>query len=153
MDAAEQLTQAMAAVTMEAWSAAALAQLHTDAVPAARRLSPLTGGRPPVMPAEIQMPDRTPFAGHVVDSLAWVTQGMHQQHFTGSEALTQQACELLCALTDVLVWALVADETWPSSSSRSQERTAFGRLLQQDDLAGEPQQLAQTCSVRCRGRI
>jgi hypothetical protein len=136
MAAAQRLMTAMAAVNKEDWTAAALAQLHADALPAARRLAPLTGGRP-LTPAEVKVPGKTPLSGHVLGSLAWVVRGLREQHFTANEELRQQASELLCALADVLVWALVVDET-RLSSSRSGEGTPFGRLLRNhDDVAGE----------------
>jgi hypothetical protein len=137
MAAAKQLIKAIAAVDRDGWSAADLRQLHREVLPVARCLAPLEGVHP-LQSSEVKPTDRTPLAVKVVSILVWVLRGLHEQHFKG-EALIQQACELLCALADVLYILFISVESRPSSSFRSQRvgGTAFSKFLKLDDAAGD----------------
>jgi hypothetical protein len=147
MSSAKQLLKALLAVERDGWSAADLKQLYSAALPAARRLAPLEGVHP-LTSSDIKAADKGPLAVQLVSILVWVLRGMHEQHFRG-EVLTHQACELVCALADVLHVLCLPDSSQPSSSSSSSSRsrwgrgTAWGRLLKQlEDTAGEAWQLA-----------
>jgi hypothetical protein len=146
MASAKQLVMAMAAVDRGGWSAADLRQLHTEGLPAARRLAPLVGVQP-IASSEVKATDRMFLAVKVVGCLIWVNKGMKEEHFT-EEALIQPACELLCALSDVFHALLIVDESEPSSSSGTQpvRSTAFSRFLQLKQAASEARQLGSTCT-------
>lgn len=149
MAAIKQLVTAMRAVDREAWSAADLTQLYTHGLPAARRLAPIAGLRPKPSP-ELKTADKPALGDDVLHTLIWVLKGLDDQHFT-EEALTQQACKLLCALADVLSFLFAPDDSRSSSSSSSTgsgssrrshrgSATAFGNLLKWGNMAGETRQ-------------
>jgi hypothetical protein len=147
--AAQQLIKAMAAVNNEAWSAAELTQLYTDASSPARHLAPAVGEGSHIVPlksSDIKVPGSTPLAGHVLTRLVWVLRGLQERHFTASEELTQQACELVCTLADVLYFIFFPWLSRPSSSRSQQGKaTAFGRFLKLGEDAGKAAPRVVTC--------
>jgi hypothetical protein len=77
-------------------------------------------------------------------TLGWLLRGLVEQHFTG-RAVTQQACELICALSDVLyvaMRAVVRPHNWGSSSRTpvpEQTPVTFSRIMRLG-YAGEVKQ-------------
>jgi hypothetical protein len=134
-EALKQLVEALATTDTGNWSAAALARLHAKALPAARCLVPIDD-RLTLLLSGVER-------GHVLvpstmTNLDWLLLGLKEQHFT-SRAATQQACELLCALSDVLYASLAADSPEYTTANTSRHRRTcptFVKVMQQP-YAGE----------------
>jgi hypothetical protein len=132
-----------------------IAQLHFKAIPAARLLAPKEPANTD-LPPEVTSENRQVLSMASLFTISWLTGNLASGLITGKTA-TQQACELLCALSDVIyaAYAVVpcppgmqhasttsntAAASSSSSSSSSSSRASQGRRgadFMQLECAGE----------------
>lgn len=136
------------------WTPADVARLHSEGLAAARCLAPVDVDC--VLASQVPAHDREALIQRSWLTLGWLLRGLVEQHFTG-RAVTQQACELICALSDVLyvsMRAVLRPLNWGASSRAQvpdQTPVTFSRIMQLG-YAGEvehsgPQQLPSPMSV------
>jgi hypothetical protein len=119
-DAVKQLLDAQGATgplsaTAARPSASSVAQLHSKVMAPARILAP-NGVGPFGLPLFITTQQREALARASRGTITWLTRALDQQRITGAMAV-QQACELLCALSDVVFVVLSVENNTTSSSS------------------------------------
>jgi hypothetical protein len=143
---------------------ASIAQLHSKVIPAARILAPVdvdaTSLPPEVTPHQRQLLAQASFA-----TITWLAHGLDEGTITG-KTVTEQACELLCVLSDVIFAAYMmvvppsaamghASPSSSSSTTTTQRRRATD--FTQLGLAGESTTLLHTvlcqqhCASKCKG--
>jgi hypothetical protein len=133
--ALQRLLAAMAAPTPADWSAAELERMHRSILPAARYLAPTDGDRPTTVPdikaygKEKVVVALKGFMGHLVTAL--------DEEDIRARGLAQQACDMLCALSDVLHEALAPGAR---SSGRPKLKDAAVFQFMQMPAAGEATQ-------------
>lgn len=117
----QQLVEALAAAVPTDWSAAEVERLHLLVLPAARNLAFIKSNVPQQTAADIQAYGKDKVVQALAGVMSGIIQGLDQQQITGT-APVQQACEVLCALSDVLYGALAVRPPPDSrgSSSRPQ---------------------------------
>jgi hypothetical protein len=113
-DAVKQLLVAQGATgrlseTAARASASSVAQLHSKVMAPARILAPSDIGTTG-LPLLITTKQREALARASRGTITWLTRALDQQHITGAMAV-RQACELLCALSDVVFAVLAVKES------------------------------------------
>jgi hypothetical protein len=94
-----------------------IARLHAKVIPAARLLAPLND-ETAILPPEVTPDDRELLARGSLSNVTWLTQGLAAGEFPDS-AVQQQACELLCALSDMINVALAVVPPQPGTNRSS----------------------------------
>lgn len=111
-------------------SDAGIAQLHATALPAARLLAPIFGDLP-TLPLAITAHQKEQLTDACWATMTWLAQDLAQGQIT-CQVVIGQACELLCALSDVVYATYVvapplADMGRAASSSSSISSAYQGR--------------------------
>lgn len=126
---------------------AGIAQLHSKVIPAARVLVPLKGIIAN-LPAVVTPHQREQLAQGTLITITWLTRALADGTITG-KTVTEQACELLCALSDVVVAGYIV--VWSPSSSSGGGICQEGRAadFMQLGCAGEVAVARQGCHQPC----
>jgi hypothetical protein len=129
-DAVKQLLDAQGATgplsnTAARASASSVPQLHSKVMAPARILAPKTvgpAGLPPLMTAK----QREALARASRGTITWLTRALDQQQVT-EDITVQQACELLCALSDVVFVVLSVSPDAPGMTPQATSRSSSSR--------------------------
>jgi hypothetical protein len=130
------------------WSAATVVQLHSKAVPAARRIAPLDQA---CMLAAADLPgvSKERCLAYVSGAMEWLLPGLSEQH-SKDQDMNQQTCELLCALSDVLCALLAAPPSAASSGgSHSGPATTLSEVFNLDSTGKPLGSCCSNCLLAC----
>jgi hypothetical protein len=124
-------------------SPGSFSRLHAKVIPAARLLAPLDDDTA-ILPPQVTWDDRELLAWGCLSHLTWLTRNLATDEDTDA-TVQQQACELLCALSDTINVALAVvpldDGTSSSSCNGGRSKSEVAAAFMQLDF-----------SVRCLGR-
>jgi hypothetical protein len=128
----KQVIESICAHTLGECTPGLVARFHSEGLPPARILAPISE-ESRLTAANASLAVREDLKSCAFSTIIWLLDGLEQQHIKG-KAVTQQALELLCAMSDLLVASLTAAAPGQtSSSSRTQKGskdTAMGWMLQ-----------------------
>jgi hypothetical protein len=109
-----------------------------EGLPAARRLAPTTSERT-LTPQEVQAVGKEDFFMCLMSTIAWLLEGLDQQHLKG-KAVRQQALELLCAMSDVMYGLMAAPPGQPSTFAIATTMTGISSGISSSSSSSRIQQ-------------
>jgi hypothetical protein len=140
--ALQRLLGAIDATRVPGWSAATVVQLHSGVVPLVRLIAPLDQACI-LAAADLPGVSKEQCLACVSGAMGWLLPGLSEQ-LPEDQDLTQQTCEVLCALSDVLCALLAAPPSGASSGgSHSGPATTLSWVFELDST-GKP--LGSCCS-------